>query len=299
MMTHRVSIGLPTYNRPDLLRKAIASLQAQTHRNLDIFISDNASPDPRSMATIEEFAAGDARIRYVRRPQNDGPGENFRAVLNAADAPLFMWASDDDIWDKHFVERCLDLLEARPEAQMAFGGVDNINLEGVAVRSLPGFSRFTSSGDPRTDALRFIAEPEILGKANLMYGLYRTAAIRSVVDSCWKHATVKWGGDVVLCFAFITRYPIVTSDEVLLHKRVPTSSRQELHTRDPRTYLIPTWHIPTFIHNHKAVAPDASIASIVWPAFFRRLLGHSLYSVMDKEFWRDAGTKLIGPWTRT
>jgi len=32
-MQHRVSIGLPTYNRPDLLRAAVASLAAQTHEN--------------------------------------------------------------------------------------------------------------------------------------------------------------------------------------------------------------------------------------------------------------------------
>lgn len=293
-MTPRVSIGLPTFNRPDLLRQAVASLQAQTHRNLDILISDNASPDPRSMMTIRELAADDPRIRYVRRPQNDGPTANFKAVLDAADAPFFMWAGDDDLWDKHFIERCLGLLDAQPEAQMAFGGVDNVNLDGIVVRTLPGFSRFTSSGDPRIDALRFIAEPEILGKANLIYGLYRTAAIKSVVAVCWEHAQFKWAGDVVLCFAFITRYPIVTTDEVLVHKRVPTSSTQVLHTRDPRTYLVPPWYIPSFIRKHKAVAPDERIASLVSPAFFRRELRNSLYSIASKQFWRDAGAKLIG-----
>jgi hypothetical protein len=214
--------------------------------------------------------------------------------LDAADAPFFMWASDDDLWDKHFVERCLGMLGAQPEAQMAFGSVDNVNLDGVVVRTLPGFSRFTSSGDPRTDALRFIAEPEILGKANLIYGLYRTAAIRSVVETCWEHAQFKWAGDVVLCFAFITRYPIVVTDEILLHKRVPTLSAQKLHTRDPRTYLVPPWHMPSFIRKHRAVAPDERIASLVSAAFFRRELRNSLYSIASKQFWRDAGAKLIG-----
>jgi glycosyltransferase involved in cell wall biosynthesis len=292
-MTHRVSIGLPTYNRPELLRQAVASLQAQTHHDLDILISDNASTDPRSMETIKELAASDPRIRYVRRLQNDGPGANFKSVLDAANTPFFMWASDDDIWDKHFVERCLALLDRHPEAQMAFGSVDNINLDGTVVRTLSGFSRFTSSDDRRSDARRFIAEPEILGKANLVYGLYRRPAIKAVADICWPYAEVGWAGDVVLIFGFITRYSIVTTDEVLLHKRVFWSSAQRLNTRDPRTYLIPPQHVFSLIRRHKIVAPDASIASIVTPAFIRRELGNSLYSVVNKQFWRDAGAKLV------
>lgn len=293
-MINRVSIGLPTYNRPELLRQAVASLQAQTHEDLDILISDNASTDPGSMETIKDLASGDSRIRYIRRPKNDGPGANFKSVLDSADGPYFMWASNDDIWDRRFVERCVGLLDEHPAAQMAFGGVDVINLDGVVVRTLPGFSRFTSRDERRVDALRYIAEPEILGKANLIYGLYRTAALKSVVETCWEHAQFKWAGDVVLCFAFISRYPVVATDEVLLHKRLSTSCSEKLHTRDPRTYLVPIRYVPGFIRKLEAVSPDESIASIVAPALIRRELSHALYSVTNKQFWRDAGAKLIG-----
>ena len=291
-MPHRVTIGLPTYNRPDLLRQAVASLQMQTHRALDILISDNASTDVRSMATIKELAAQDSRIRYIRQPRNVGAVENFKAVLHSANNPFFMWASDDDLWDEHFIERCLDLLDDHPEAQMAFGGIDNINNDGVVVRNFPGFSRFTSSNDRYVDALRFIAEPEILGKANLIYGLFRTDAITAAVDPCWKYME-GWGGDVVLCFAFICRYPIITTDEVLLHKRVLTSSRKMLNTRDPRTYLVPPRHLASFIRRHIAAAPNSSIASIVPRAFLRRLVRQTLYAIVDREFWLAAGAKLI------
>lgn len=286
-MHRRVAIGLPTYNRPDLLRKAVESLQAQTYRNLDILISDNASPDSRVRTTIEQLAAHDPRIRYLRRPRNEGPAANFKAVFRDADAPYFMWASDDDLWDPHFVERCLGLLDAHPDAQMAFAGIDNINLNGVVVRTYPGFSRHTSTGDRSADALRFIAEPEILGKANLIYGLYRMDALRAVVEACWDNAGFdRWGGDVVLVFAFISRHPIVGTDDVLLHKRVPTTSPQPLHIRDPRTYLVSPLHLLSFVRRHQEVAPDAATASMTAAAFRRRFLGNYLCAARNRDFWR-------------
>lgn len=291
-MHDRVSIGLPTYNRPDLLRAAVVSLQEQTHQNIEILISDNASPDPRVMATIKELAERDRRIKYICREKNEGAEANFRGVLAAADAPFFMWASDDDLWEKNFVERCLALLEAHPEAQMAFGGIDNVNLDGAVLRTYPGFSRFTSSTDRRSDVLRFIAEPDILGKANLIYGLYRTASIKAVADACWDRAGfMSFGGDVVLIFAFISRYPIVATDEVLLHKRIATSSNAPLRVRDPRTYFVPPWHIASFVRRHKAVAPDPNIMAAVTRAFGRRLMKQSITAAGDREFWQAVGQR--------
>jgi glycosyltransferase involved in cell wall biosynthesis len=283
----RVAIGLPTYNRPDLLRKAVESLQAQTHSDLDILISDNASPDARVQTTVEELAERDPRIQYLRRARNEGAAANFKAVLRDADAPYFMWASDDDLWDPHFVERCLGLLETNLEAQMAFGSVDNVNLDGVVVRTYPGFSRHSSTGDRSADLLRFVAEPEILGKANLIYGLYRTAALKAVVEACWDNAGFdRWSGDAVLVFAFINRHSIVVIDDVLLHKRVPTTSSEPLRMRDPNTYLVLPQHLLSFVRRHQAVAPDAGMASMIARAFRRRFLGQYLVAAGNRDFWR-------------
>ena len=39
-----VSVGIPTYKRVELLKKTIDSIVNQTHKNIEIIISDNASP---------------------------------------------------------------------------------------------------------------------------------------------------------------------------------------------------------------------------------------------------------------
>ena len=116
-----VSIGLPTYNRAEMLRKAIASALAQSHRNIELVISDNASTD-ETEAICREFAAADGRVRYIRQEKNLGPTPNFVAVLEAADSEYFMWLCDDDWLDANYVEKCLAALLRDPETILA-GGV--------------------------------------------------------------------------------------------------------------------------------------------------------------------------------
>jgi glycosyltransferase involved in cell wall biosynthesis len=58
----RVSIGLPVYNGETFLAAAIDSLLAQTFRDFELIISDNASTDGTE-AICRDRASRDARIR--------------------------------------------------------------------------------------------------------------------------------------------------------------------------------------------------------------------------------------------
>lgn len=102
-----VSVGLPTYNRPEGLRRTLSQLTSQTYKALEIIVSDNASPDDGPRLVTEEFVARDPRVRYVRQATNLGAAANFDYVLRAARGEFFMWAADDDEWAPAFVERCL------------------------------------------------------------------------------------------------------------------------------------------------------------------------------------------------
>ena len=62
----RVSIGLPTYNRPELLKLVVECFQKQSFRDFELIISDNGSPDPRVRELSEEIAASDDRFSYIR-----------------------------------------------------------------------------------------------------------------------------------------------------------------------------------------------------------------------------------------
>jgi hypothetical protein len=115
-----VSIGLPTYNRVDLLVRAIDSVLAQTHREIELIVSDNASTDTTE-DVCRERAARDGRLRFIRQPVNRGPTANFNAVLDAARGDYFMWLSDDDWLDANYVASCLEALTTRPGVTIAAG----------------------------------------------------------------------------------------------------------------------------------------------------------------------------------
>ena len=67
-----VTVGIPTFNRPEGLARALASIRSQTYQHLEIIVSDNASTDPAVGVTVDKFAAKDERIHYHRHPENLG-----------------------------------------------------------------------------------------------------------------------------------------------------------------------------------------------------------------------------------
>ena len=102
-----VSIGIPTYNRPEGLRRTLVYIEEQTYGNLEIIISDNATPGESTQQVVQEFMAKDDRIRFFRQPINRGATFNFQFVLQQATGSFFMWAADDDEWEPNFIESCL------------------------------------------------------------------------------------------------------------------------------------------------------------------------------------------------
>src|SRR3989344_3083761 len=124
-----VSIGMPTYNRAPLLGRALDSLLAQTHKNFELIISDDGSTD-RTLQVCKEYALRDKRIRYIHHPQNIGHVVNFEYVMRQAKGDYFMWAADDDHWDKTFIEKLLIALEKKPKANIAMSSFQRIFSDG-------------------------------------------------------------------------------------------------------------------------------------------------------------------------
>jgi glycosyltransferase involved in cell wall biosynthesis len=102
-----VSVGIPTFNRPDGLAATLANIRRQTYENLEIIVSDNASPDPKVAEICTRSVASDGRVSFFRQPVNRGAKANFEFVLARSSGTFFMWAADDDAWCDTFIERCL------------------------------------------------------------------------------------------------------------------------------------------------------------------------------------------------
>ena len=102
-----VSVGIPTYERPDGLKRTLTQILAQKYTNLEVIVSDNASKNLEVQRVAQEFMAIDPRVHYFRQAHNIGALANFKFVLEKASGEYFMWAADDDEWSPEFVQTCV------------------------------------------------------------------------------------------------------------------------------------------------------------------------------------------------
>jgi glycosyltransferase involved in cell wall biosynthesis len=89
----KVSVCIPTYNRPDYLRQSIESVLSQSFSDYELIISNNASEDSTA-AVIGSFK--DFRIVHIKKEKNIGLVENFNSCLAAAKGEFITVFHDDD-----------------------------------------------------------------------------------------------------------------------------------------------------------------------------------------------------------
>lgn len=216
-LLRRVFIGMPVYNGFPYIEAALQSLMAQTFRDWHLLIADNCSTDDTA-AVCQRYANSDSRVSYVRHTKNEGAGYNFRYVLDAADAEFFMWAAADDVWEPEFLQTAVEVLDANSSAGAAFCDIDTIDSFGQCVRTYPSFTPFSSPPERTCDAVsNYLWAPEYLGKANLVYALYRRPALDASIRAMLYD--MSWGLDMAMVLAVMTRRPFVISNRVLFHKR--------------------------------------------------------------------------------
>jgi len=118
----RVVALVPAWSASAFISETLDALAAQSHPNLEILVSDDASPD-ETVAICERYAAHDARFRVIRQPRNLGWTGNVNALLHHARGDYFFFAGHDDLPEPVYVERCVAALEANPAAILAFSDV--------------------------------------------------------------------------------------------------------------------------------------------------------------------------------
>ncbi len=177
----RITTILPTYQRPQLLRRAIESVLSQTVADFILHIHDNASQDETSFV-VEEYQNRDARIRYFRREVNVGLVENFALALDHVSTPFFSFLCDDDYLLPCFYETTLLGFERYPEAGFSAGRTMYDNVDGRLSSSQfrhPILEGFFASGEglsPLIDSQSFPVLTGILfrtDRLNIIGGLYR------------------------------------------------------------------------------------------------------------------------------
>jgi teichuronic acid biosynthesis glycosyltransferase TuaG len=95
-MQHLVSVIMPAYNAGRYIAESVESVLAQTFGDWELVVVDDGSADDTG-EVVGRFAAADARVRYVRRP-NGGQAAARNTGLGEARGRLVAFLDADDLW---------------------------------------------------------------------------------------------------------------------------------------------------------------------------------------------------------
>jgi glycosyltransferase involved in cell wall biosynthesis len=169
-----LSIGLPVYNGERYLRAALDALTTQTFTDFELIISDNASTD-RTQEICREYQQRDARVVYVRQPQNVGAVPNHNLLVGLARGKYFKWAAHDDLYAPSLLERCVAELERDPDAVLAHAWDAVIGDDDEVLLEVP-YPLDTDNPDPAARLRSLLHTPG----GNDFYGVMRTDMLRRV-----------------------------------------------------------------------------------------------------------------------
>jgi len=124
MGTCLVSVIIPSKNRRLLLQHTIASVQAQSHKELEVLVVDDCSEDD-TVDWLEAQATADSRLRVIKRHEHyiDAFGaqvcRNLGACLAKGDFLLFL--DSDDLLAPDCLSRRLAVLGSNPTLDFVVG----------------------------------------------------------------------------------------------------------------------------------------------------------------------------------
>lgn len=102
-----ISIVVPTYNRPEHLRKALDSIFGQTYQNFEILVVGDKCPSLDNFVKQYEKAK-DKRFKYFNLHKNYGSGgavpRNYALKVMSRGASLIAYLDDDNEWLPHHLE---------------------------------------------------------------------------------------------------------------------------------------------------------------------------------------------------
>jgi glycosyltransferase involved in cell wall biosynthesis len=107
-----ISAIIPAFNGVTrYLEQAIQSVLAQTCRDIELIVVDDASTDDTTRLVLRH-----AQARYFRRPENGGQVAARNDGARLAKGEYLAFLDQDDLWAPSLLEETLAALQANPEA---------------------------------------------------------------------------------------------------------------------------------------------------------------------------------------
>lgn len=230
MDSELVSIGIPTYNRPEELDQCLKLIRSQTHKCIEIIVSDNASErSPQIEEIVKKHADKDSRIVFYQQRENIGSIGNFKFVLNKATAKYFMWAADDDELELNYIEKLLPYLTMNRKYGFVVSGYDVVDkMSNPPIKS--DFTKYLHDIPGPTAYKRmknYVRQPDYCGKSKILWSLHRTSTLKEAFESVFVGLEMKsdttWA-ELPVEFRLLGMCNLAVVDDLLFHANLLPSS---------------------------------------------------------------------------
>jgi GT2 family glycosyltransferase len=126
-----ISVIVPVYNTPlKYLDMAIESVRAQIYSNWELCICDDASPEKKVAARLQEWAAKDDRIRLSRTADNGNISRATNAAVELATGEFLAFLDHDDELTEDALGEVALYLAAHPDTDLLYSDDDKIDANG-------------------------------------------------------------------------------------------------------------------------------------------------------------------------
>ncbi|MGH3266286.1 MAG: glycosyltransferase, partial [Trebonia sp.] len=116
-----LTVAICTRDRPDCLRRCLASVLVQSHPRYTVVVVDNAPRDGRTGAVVRELAAdGRVPVAYVVEPA-PGLARARNRALDVADTDAIAWLDDDEVADPDWLAEIARGFETHPDVGAVAG----------------------------------------------------------------------------------------------------------------------------------------------------------------------------------
>lgn len=212
-----VTVVIATYNRPDVLKMAVFSVQEQTEKDWILYvIGDNC--DERTSKVMDEF--DDPRIRYINLKDRFGEQSGPNSVgIALAKSKYIAFLNHDDIWLKDHLELALSVLEKKRfnfylagtansayierEKQDLIIHVDKLN--GKNRKPLDFFKQQVLSYEPASSWVVDTEFVKAIGYWNYYNEIYRVP-IEDYILRAWRLGAKFYFSDTISVWYVLTQY---------------------------------------------------------------------------------------------
>lgn len=130
----KVSVVIPTHNRPELLKRAIQSVLDQSFQDFEIIVVDDGAEE-RGEEVVSGFR--DKRINYVANQVSEGaPATRNKGMVNSK-GEYIAFLDDDDEWLKDKLKKQVEALEREDKSVvMVFCGIKKYDEHGNFIEEI-------------------------------------------------------------------------------------------------------------------------------------------------------------------